>query len=177
VNEKTDLTRQQRQALLSRPAGWLACGFGSGLTPVAQGTFGSLAALLPWLALTRLPLMAYLLLLIIGFVIGVWACDIAGRLLGVADHRSVVWDEFIGQWIALIPLLGFGATGVGGLRWWMLLAGFVLFRIFDVWKPWPISWLDQRMKGGLGVMIDDVVAGVFAALVLAAVMYAIPRVM
>lgn len=177
MNEKTDLTRQQRRALLSRPAGWLACGFGSGLTPVAQGTFGSLAALLPWLALTRLPLMAYLLLLIIGFVIGVWACDIAGRLLGVSDHRSVVWDEFIGQWIALIPLLGFGATGVGGLHWWMLLAGFVLFRIFDVWKPWPISWLDQRMKGGLGVMIDDVVAGIFAALVLAAVMYAIPLVM
>ena len=177
MNAKTDLTRQQRRALLSRPAGWLACGFGSGLTPVAQGTFGSLAALLPWLALTRLPLMAYLVLLIIGFVIGVWACDIAGRLLGVADHRSVVWDEFIGQWIALIPLLGFGASGVSGLHWWMLLAGFVLFRIFDVWKPWPISRLDRRMKGGLGVMIDDVVAGVFAAVVLAAVMHAIPSVM
>ncbi|MDQ6648205.1 MAG: phosphatidylglycerophosphatase A, partial [Pseudomonadota bacterium] len=135
------------------------------------------AALLPWLALTRLPIMAYLLVLIIGFVIGVWACDIAGRLLGVADHRSVVWDEFIGQWIALIPLVGFTAPGVTGLHGWMLLTGFVLFRIFDVWKPWPISWLDRRMKGGLGVMIDDVVAGIFAAIVLAVVMYVVPPVM
>lgn len=167
MTAKTNLSAQQRRALLSRPAGWLACGFGSGLVPVAQGTFGSLAALLPWLALSRLPLIAYLLVLIIGFVIGVWACDIAGRLLGVADHRSVVWDEFIGQWIALIPLVGFTAPAATGLHGWMLLAGFVLFRLFDVWKPWPISWLDRRVKGGLGVMIDDVVAGVFAAVVLA----------
>jgi phosphatidylglycerophosphatase A len=174
MTAKTELTRQQRHALLSRPAGWLACGFGSGLSPVAQGTFGSLAALLPWLALTRLPMIAYLLVLIMGFVIGVWVCDVAGRLLGVADHRSVVWDEFVGQWIALIPLVGFTALGVSGFQWWLVLAGFVLFRIFDVWKPWPISWLDRRMKGGLGVMIDDVVAGVFAAVVLAALIYALP---
>lgn len=178
MTAKTNLTAQQRRVLLSRPAGWVACGFGSGLTPVAQGTFGSLLALLPWLALSRLPMMAYLLVLIIGFVIGVWVCDIAGRLLGVADHRSVVWDEFIGQWIALIPLVGFTAPGVAGAHWWMmLLAGFVLFRIFDVWKPWPISWLDRRMKGGLGVMIDDVVAGVFAAVALAVLIYAGPHVL
>lgn len=167
MNAKTDLTRDQRRALLSRPAGWLASGFGSGLAPVAQGTFGLLAALLPWFALSQLPLMAYLLLLIIGFVIGVWACDVAGRLLGVADHRSVVWDEFIGQWIALIPLVGLGSPFLSARHGGWLLAGFVLFRLFDVWKPWPISWLDRRMKGGLGVMIDDVVAGVFAAIVLA----------
>ena len=172
MNPKTTLTSAQRHALLRHPAGWLACGFGSGLVPVAQGTFGSLVALLPWLALSRLPLMAYLLLLILGFVIGIWACDVGGRAVGVDDHRSLVWDEFIGQWIALVPLLGFGMPNVTGLHWWMVLAGFVLFRVFDVWKPWPIRWLDRRLKGGLGVMVDDVVAGVFAAVLLAAVMYA-----
>ena len=87
-------------------------------------------------------------------------------LVGVDDHRSLVWDEFIGQWIALIPLLGLWLSPMSPGAWWMVLAGFVLFRLFDVWKPWPISWLDRRLKGGLGVMVDDVVAGVFAALVL-----------
>jgi phosphatidylglycerophosphatase A len=160
------LSVEQRRALLATPAGWLACGFGSGLAPVAQGTFGSLVALLPWLWLRQLSLPTYVVVLIVGFVIGVWACNIAGRALGVADHRSVVWDEFIGQWIALLPLLIAACLPASGFAWWMLLAGFVLFRLFDVWKPWPISWLDRHLKGGMGVMVDDVVAGIFAAIVL-----------
>ncbi len=167
MSPKKTLSAGQRRALLATPAGWLACGFGAGLTPVAQGTFGSLAALLPWLLLRALPLPLYLAVLAIGFGVGVWACNVAGRALGVDDHRSLVWDEFIGQWIALLPLLP-ALLPAGGLRWWMLLAGFALFRLFDVWKPWPIRWLDRRIKGGLGVMIDDVLAGLFAALVLAA---------
>lgn len=167
MNPKKSLSAEQRRALLSTPAGWLACGFGSGLAPVAQGTFGSLAALLPWLLLRELTLPVYVTVLLIGFVVGVGACNIAGRALGVADHRSVVWDEFIGQWIALLPLLIPAWLPSGGFAWWMLLAGFVLFRLFDVWKPWPIGWLDRYLKGGLGVMVDDVVAGVFAAVVLA----------
>jgi len=167
MSAKKTLSDEQRRALLTTPAGWLACGFGSGLTPVAQGTFGSLAALLPWLLLRELPLSLYLVVLLIGFGVGVWACNVAGRALGVDDHRSLVWDEFIGQWIALIPLLIPALLPASGFAWWMLLAGFALFRLFDVWKPWPISWLDQRVKGGMGVMVDDVVAGIFAALVLA----------
>jgi len=167
MNAKKHLSAEQRRALLATPAGWLACGFGSGLTPVAQGTFGSLAALLPWSLLRELPLWIYLIVLLVGFAIGVWACDVAGRALGVDDHRSLVWDEFIGQWIALIPLLLPSLLPVSDFHWWMLVPGFVLFRLFDVWKPWPIRWLDRRVKGGLGVMIDDVVAGVFAAVVLA----------
>ena len=103
---------------------------------------------------------------LLGFALGVWACNVAGRALGVDDHRSLVWDEFIGQWIALIPLLLPALLPARGFAWWMLLAGFVLFRLFDVWKPWPISWLDRHLKGGMGVMVDDVVAGVFAAVVL-----------
>jgi phosphatidylglycerophosphatase A len=160
VSAKKNLSGEQRRALLATPAGWLACGFGSGLTPVAQGTFGSLAALLPWLLLRELSLPWYVIVLLLGFGVGVWACNVASRALGVADHRSIVWDEFIGQWIALLPLLVLPAS------WWTIAAGFGLFRLFDVWKPWPISWLDRRIKGGMGVMVDDVVAGIFAAVVL-----------
>ena len=172
MSPKKTLDVAQRRALLATPAGWLACGFGAGLAPVAQGTFGSLAALLPWLLLRALPLPLYLAVLAIGFGVGVWACNIAGRALGVDDHRSLVWDEFIGQWIALLPLLP-ALLPAADFRWWMLLTGFALFRLFDVWKPWPIRWLDRRIKGGLGVMIDDVVAGVFAALALALAWYAL----
>ncbi|RAN79944.1 phosphatidylglycerophosphatase A [Bacillus sp. SRB_336] len=167
MSAKKNLSGEQRRALLATPAGWLACGFGSGLTPVAQGTFGSLAALLPWLLLRELSLPLYVGVLLLGFAVGVWACNVAGRALGVDDHRSLVWDEFIGQWIALIPLLFSGMLPARGFHWWMLAAGFALFRLFDVWKPWPIRWLDRRVKGGFGVMIDDVIAGIFAAVVLA----------
>jgi phosphatidylglycerophosphatase A len=166
LNPKKYLSPEQRCALLATPAGWLACGFGSGLTPVAQGTSGSLAALLPWLLLRELSLPIYLAVLLLGFGVGVWACDVAGRAVGVDDHRSLVWDEFIGQWIALIPLLIPALLPASGANWWMVLAGFALFRLFDVWKPWPIRWLDRHLKGGMGVMVDDVVAGVFAAVVL-----------
>ena len=167
------LSREQRSALLATPAGWLAAGFGSGLVPMAQGTFGSLVALLPWVLLRELSLPIYVMVLLAGFAVGVWACNVAGRALGVDDHRSLVWDEFIGQWIALMPLLVPALLPNGQMSWWMLLPGFALFRLFDVWKPWPIRWLDRRVKGGFGVMIDDVIAGVFAALVLSAVLYAI----
>jgi phosphatidylglycerophosphatase A len=163
MNERKTLTATQRRALLATPAGWLACGFGSGLTPVAQGTFGSLASIVPWLLLRHLPMAAYMLVLAVGFVIGVKACDIAGRKLGVDDHRSLVWDEFIGQWITLLPALL--------SPWWSIVLGFALFRLFDVWKPWPVRWFDSHVKGGMGVMVDDVVAGIMAALVLWAVLH------
>ena len=158
MSDKKILTPEQRRVLTSSLAGWIACGFGSGLAPKAQGTFGSLAALLPWLLLRQLPLPWYALVIVLSFALGVWACNVAGRALGVDDHRSLVWDEFVGQWIALVPALL--------APWWAVLAGFVLFRLFDVAKPWPISWLDRHLKGGLGVMVDDVLAGMFAAIVL-----------
>lgn len=161
MTDRKTLTPAQRRRLLASPAGWIACGLGSGLAPVAQGTFGSLAAIAPWLLLRTLAWPFYLLVLAAAFVLGVWACDAAGRALTVDDHRSLVWDEFVGQWLALLPLLVLPAS------WWMVVIGFALFRLFDVWKPWPIGWLDRRVKGGLGVMADDAVAGAFAALVLA----------
>ena len=160
MSDRKTLSSDQRHRLLAAPSGWIACGFGSGLAPRAQGTFGSLAALLPWLALRPLPLPAYLAVIVLGFALGVLVCDAAGKRLGVDDHRALVWDEFIGQWIALLPLLSMPFSGV-----W-LAVGFALFRLFDVAKPWPIGWVDRRVKGGFGVMIDDVIAGVFAAVAL-----------
>jgi len=157
MSERKVLTDTQRRALLSSPAGWLACGFGSGLAPVAQGTFGSLAAILPWLLLRQLSLPINLLVIAIGFAIGVWACDVAGRALGVDDHRSLVWDEFIGQWIALLPALL--------APWWAVVVGFILFRLFDVWKPYPARQLES-LPAGQGIVADDLMAGLYGALVL-----------
>jgi phosphatidylglycerophosphatase A len=151
---------EQRRELLRHPAGWLACGFGSGLVPFAPGTAGSLAALLPWLALRELPLPYYGLIVVAAFALGVWACAWVVDTLKIADPAVAVWDEFVGQWIALTPLLLWPAS-----PWW-IAGGFILFRIFDIGKPWPVSWADRNIGGGLGVMLDDVLAGVYAALAL-----------
>lgn len=163
MSTKYVLDPADRRRLLASPWGWVACGFGSGLTPKAQGTFGSLAAILPWLLLRDLSVPVWLAIIVASFALGVWACEVAGRILGVADHRSLVWDEFVGQWIALLPALL--------APWWAVAAGFVLFRLFDVWKPWPIAWFDRRVKGGFGVMLDDVIAGIFAGVVLLLILH------
>ncbi len=157
------LTADQRRILLRRPDGWLALGLGPGLVPKAPGTVASLVAVLPWLALRQLHWPVYLLILALAFAIGVWACGRAGRAIGVSDHGAMVWDEYVGQWLAWLPVLS--------ASWSWVLAGFVLFRIFDIFKPWPIGWADRHYKGGLGVMLDDVLAGLAAALVLTVLMW------
>ena len=159
------LTPDQRRVLLRDPAGWIASGFGSGLSPIAPGTAGSLAAVLPWLALRELPPLAYAGALVFAFALGVWACGRIVAALRLADPGVAVWDEFVGLWIALVPLLPRQP-----LPWSWLAAGFVLFRIFDIAKPWPVSWADRRVGGGLGVMLDDAIAGAYAAIVLFALM-------
>jgi phosphatidylglycerophosphatase A len=158
------LDASQRRALLRHPLGWIACGFGSGLSPVAPGSTGSLVALLPWFALRELLLPWFVVALVAAFIFGVVACNWAVRTLKVADPGAVVWDEFVGQWIALTPLL-FASRNA----WW-ILCGFILFRLFDIAKPWPVSWADRRIPGGLGVMLDDVFAGIYAALALLALL-------
>jgi phosphatidylglycerophosphatase A len=155
------LSGEQRRVLLSHPAGWIASGFGSGLSPVAPGTAGSLAALLPWLALRDLIWPAYFGVVALAFALGVWACQWVVRALRIDDPGVAVWDEFVGQWLALAPLLWLPSTG------WSVAAGFILFRIFDIAKPWPVSWADKKVSGGLGVMLDDVFAGIYAAVALA----------
>jgi phosphatidylglycerophosphatase A len=136
------------------PVMLLAFGFGSGLSPVAPGTVGSVAALLIYfLLLQGLSPLVYLGVVLLATVIGVYLCGAASKKMGVHDHGGIVWDEFAGLWLALYAVpSGF---------WWPLL-GFVLFRIFDVLKPFPISWLDKNVDGGLGIMVDDIIAGSFA---------------
>lgn len=150
---------------LRDPLQLLAFGFGSGLAPKAPGTFGSLAALLffPFLALLSVP--AYCAVLVLASLAGIAICGHAARALGVHDDGRIVWDEFAGQWITLLPLVPVLHWGVAELVW--LVAGFTLFRLFDIAKPWPIGYLDRKVHGGLGIMVDDLLAGIFAALVLA----------
>jgi len=137
--------------------GLLAFGFGSGLSPLAPGTAGSLAAIpLAW-PLVQLPLTVAFAALAVLFAFGVWLCGRVGRRLGVHDHSGIVFDEFVGLWLVLVCVPVHWA-------WW--LAAFALFRLFDAAKPWPISWLDRRIHGGLGVMLDDLLAGVFCLAIL-----------
>ena len=154
------LDAQQRRAVLGHPAGWIASGFGSGFSPFAPGTAGSAAALLPWLAMRELPIAGVVALILAAFLIGIWASNVVIDRLRISDPGVIVWDEFVGQWIAWLPLLMWPA------HWLWLLAGFLLFRAFDVIKPWPCSWADRSVKGGFGVMLDDAFAGMLAGLVL-----------
>ncbi len=140
-------------SLMKRPVMWLATGFGAGLSPVAPGTAGSLVGVLFYMAMAGLPLLLYLALVLVLAVIGVWVCDRAGKALAVADHPGIVWDEIVGLLITM------AATPPS---WQGVVSGFVLFRLFDILKPWPVARIDRGVKGGLGVMLDDVMAGLYA---------------
>ncbi len=144
----------QRPANMRNPIHLLAFGLGSGLARKAPGTFGTLAAIpVWWLFLQDIPLWLYSTVLIVAFVVGVWLCDRTSRDMGVHDHGGIVWDEWVGLWLTfwLLP------SG-----WFWIVLGFALFRFFDIIKPWPIRWLDRHVHGGFGIMIDDVLAGLFA---------------
>lgn len=131
----------------------LAFGFGSGLSPKAPGTLGSLAAIPLWLLLSQLSQPLIIMTIAVSAVVGVAICGRAAVQLGVHDHGGIVWDEFVGLWITMAFLPS---------NYVMLLVGFLLFRFFDIVKPWPIGWLDKKVSGGLGIMLDDIVAGVAA---------------
>ncbi len=136
---------------------WIAFGFGAGLAPQAPGTFGTLAAVPLYWLLSPLPLGAYLLVLAALFGLGIWSCGRTARDLGGQDPGAIVWDEVVGYLAAM-------TAAPAGWPW--VLAGFLLFRLFDIWKPWPIGWLDLRIKGGLGIMLDDLAAGGLTCLTL-----------
>jgi phosphatidylglycerophosphatase A len=142
--------------LVSHPAHFIALGFGIGLVPVAPGTFGTL---LGWgifcAAALVLPPVVIAFLAIPLFFVGVWACDVTGRDLGVPDHGAMVFDEIV----AFLPL-----AAIASAAWWLQLIAFGLFRLFDVWKPYPIRMVERNVKGGLGVMVDDVMAAAYAYL-------------
>lgn len=151
---------------LSNPIHFSAVGFGSGLSPKAPGTFGTLAAVPLFYLLALLSIEWYVGVLVITSLVGFWMCDVTTKAMGVHDHKAIVWDEFVGYWITMLPVLMLypdiktGAT----IPFLWVAVGFALFRFFDVIKPFPISWLDKKVEGGFGIMIDDIVAGIFAAL-------------
>lgn len=138
---------------LSRPWQLIALGFGTGLSPRAPGTAGTLLAVPLYLALAGLDRWPYLAVLAAGFLLGVYCCGRTAREVGVHDHPAIVWDEVVGYLITM---------AAAPLQWWWVLIGFGLFRLFDIAKPMPIRALDRRVHGGIGIMLDDVVAGAFA---------------
>jgi phosphatidylglycerophosphatase A len=158
------LTQDANVAKLSlkNPVHFLALGFGSGLAAKAPGTFGTLAAVPLYLLLAPLSLPWYLAITVFCSVIGIYICGKAAKDMGVHDHGAIVWDEVAGLLITMI------AAPQG---WLWLAIGFGLFRFFDIVKPWPILWLDAKVHGGFGIMIDDVLAGVFAFLSLQLIIF------
>jgi phosphatidylglycerophosphatase A len=154
VYGKNQLTPKQ---ILTDPVLFLAFGFGSGLAKKAPGTCGTLAAIPLYLLIAQTGNLLYSLLTLVATVTGIWICDKAADKLGEHDFGGIVWDEIAGYLITLwwIPF-----------SWQGMVLGFVLFRFFDILKPWPIKIADRRVKGGFGIMLDDVLAGVLANLVL-----------
>jgi phosphatidylglycerophosphatase A len=142
------------------PHHWIAYGFGSGLSPWAPGTVGTAAAIPLYLLLRPLPLIWYLTVLGGMFAVGIWACGKTARELNAHDPSAIVWDEFLGYLITM-------AAAPAGWIW--IALGFLFFRFFDILKPWPIRELDRNVAGGLGVILDDVLAGLMALALLQAV--------
>jgi phosphatidylglycerophosphatase A len=132
----------------------LATGFGAGLVPLAPGTAGTLVAIPLYWVLKSIHPEVFLAAIVLGLVVGVYVASRVGRDLGVNDPPAVVWDEVVGYWIAMVGT---------PLTWQYMLAGFLLFRLLDILKPGPIGWADRKVKGGVGVMLDDAVAGILAA--------------
>jgi len=151
-----------RRVALRTPAGLLACGLGAGLSRYAPGTAGTLVAVPFAILLKQLPPTLFWSALAALFLAGIPLCGAASRMLGHHDPGSIVWDEMVGYWltVALLPVTW---------AWW--LAGFAVFRFFDIVKPWPIRHLERLAGGGLGIMLDDVVAAAYSMLVLAALQH------
>ena len=155
----TAIRKPNLKFMLSHPAHVLAQGFGSGLSPIMPGTSGTLFAWLSYVVLTQqwpsiFTNTVWLGIIVIGFIIGVWACKVTGENLGVADHGSMVWDEIIAFYLVLVLL---SPTDFTTQAW-----AFFWFRFFDMTKPPPIGYFDKHFKGGFGVMWDDIVAAFFA---------------
>ena len=153
------LLRPTWRFILSRPAHFIAFGFGAGLAPIAPGTVGTLLAFpLYWLFVPQVGALEFLLLILVLFILGVWACDTAGRALGVSDYGGMVWDETVAFLLVLFL--------VPATLYWQA-AAFLLFRLFDILKPPPIRHYDQTLKSGFGVMLDDLIAAFYTLVVLA----------
>ena len=141
--------------VIRHPVHWLAFGLGSGLLPGAPGTWGSLATLLVYLLFVPVDPLVLAGICVVLFIAGIWICGDSARRIGVHDHGGIVFDEGVGMLLTLIV--------AGPYPYWMFVA-FLAFRIADIWKPWPIRDVDHSLSGGLGIMLDDVLAAIYAAL-------------
>jgi phosphatidylglycerophosphatase A len=143
--------------VFSHPLHWIAFGFGAGLSPIAPGTMGTLVALPIIMAMTFFSLPIYVAITVLTIVIGTYAADWSSRDLKKDDPSGIVIDEIAGMMVVMLFV---------PINAWTLLEGFVLFRLFDIVKPWPINWLDKQIKGGIGIMVDDLLAAMYAGVVL-----------
>lgn len=147
---------------IKHPVHFCALGFGSGLSPKAPGTAGTVVGVLIYLLLQPLPAFYYVAFATLVCAAGILICAVAARSLGVHDHPAIVWDEIAGYLVTML----FAPEG-----WEWILLGFILFRCFDIFKPWPICLLDKHIKGGFGIMLDDLVAGIFSLICLQLIHY------
>jgi phosphatidylglycerophosphatase A len=145
------------RSIWRNPKHFLAFGFGAGASPIMPGTIGTLVGVLVFMTLSEASLWNYLLITTVAFFLGIWLCGSTAKEIKVHDHPGIVWDEIVGYLIAMIGL-------PFSFPW--IVAGFVLFRAFDIFKPWPIKWIDSYVHGGFGIMLDDVLAGIYTLIVL-----------
>lgn len=148
--------------LMRDPVHLVAFGFGSGLSPWAPGTFGTLIAIPIVLFVMQFGFAVHLAFAILAAIFGIFVCGESARRLGVHDHPGIVWDEITGFAVTMLTVPA---------NLYSVVAGFALFRLFDIWKPWPIREADHSLSGGLGIMLDDIIAGIFAAAILLAIRY------
>lgn len=167
-------------SMLDRVVYWLGIGLGSGLPRRAPGTWGTVGGFIVAIPLMSLGFVPFLIITLLSCIIGIWICGRTSELMQTHDDPHIVWDEWAGIWITLLP---FSYMSVTTDTFWQdisqslsiiaLILAFILFRFFDIIKPPPIGWADKRVAGGLGIMLDDIIAGVMAAAVWLVVMLGI----
>lgn len=145
------------KGFLKNPIHFLALGFGSGLSPIMPGTCGTIAAIPIYLMICYLPTTYYLTIFIIMTIAGFWLCGVTSKHLKTYDHPSIVWDEIVGYLLTMFAI---------PVAWNWIIIGFVLFRVFDIWKPWPIGWMDKHIRNGIGIVVDDLMAAIYAWILL-----------
>ncbi|OGT45552.1 MAG: phosphatidylglycerophosphatase [Gammaproteobacteria bacterium RIFCSPHIGHO2_12_FULL_41_20] len=151
-------------AIWQKPSYFVAFGFGTGALPIAPGTFGTLIAIPFYLLLQPLPFYAYLTIVLLCAIVSMKLCDILSKEIHVHDHPGMNIDEIIGFLVTMIH---------APPHWLWIIVGFALFRLFDIWKPWPIHWLDQKVPGGIGMVLDDILAGIYGLVIIQALAWSI----
>lgn len=167
--EQTELTKNDKKTALpadfiKHPVHFFALGLGTGCIPKIPGTAGTTIGVLLYYFLQPLHIYIYLSITIVMFLAGIWLCGKTAADLGVHDHSAIVWDEIVGYLVTML----LAPTG-----WVWMVTGFILFRFFDICKPWPVSWADTNLQGGSGIMLDDAIAAFYSLLVLQIIAYMI----